>query len=184
MSTYSIGSMNQLGDALENAGFSNDDVTKLKQFSDLKGIKNILHEKAEIKYPEYVIDCDAVPAVGTGFRFVEHKKYGSIKFDLNNISLYLSKEKNKGNNLRNELGSKKALNVIFLDFLLAHEELIPDSWKSYNIFFWGTIYSYDDGRLFVPYLYWDVSRRMWAKYYLEVDNEFSSDYNSFSIILK
>lgn len=49
MSTlYSIGAMNQLGDALEKAGFSPDDVTKLKQYSKLEKVLDLLHGRAEI----------------------------------------------------------------------------------------------------------------------------------------
>lgn len=46
---YSIGAMNQLGDALENADFTTEEVTKLKQFKNLSGIKDVLNGKAEIK---------------------------------------------------------------------------------------------------------------------------------------
>jgi len=52
MATYSIGSLNQLGDALESNGWTSEDVTKLKQFKDLKGIKAILNGGAEIFFPE------------------------------------------------------------------------------------------------------------------------------------
>lgn len=46
---FSIGAMNQLGDALENAGFTTEDITKLKQFKNLSGVKDVLNGKAEIK---------------------------------------------------------------------------------------------------------------------------------------
>ena len=48
MSTlYSIGAMNQLGDALENAGFTLEDVTKLKQSGDLRDFKNVIERTLE-----------------------------------------------------------------------------------------------------------------------------------------
>jgi|GEM_PF-3025528 len=47
---YSIGAMNQLGDALEIAGFSTEEVTKLKQFKNLSGIRDLVNGKAEIKF--------------------------------------------------------------------------------------------------------------------------------------
>ena len=50
MSTMSIGAMNQLAGALENAGFTPGEVTKLTQFKDLKGIKAILNGQAEIVF--------------------------------------------------------------------------------------------------------------------------------------
>jgi hypothetical protein len=40
--------MNQLGDALEAAGFTPDDVTKLKQFSGLPQIKDVIYGRAKI----------------------------------------------------------------------------------------------------------------------------------------
>lgn len=47
-SNHSIGSMNQLADALDNAGFTSEDVTKLKQFGNLKAIKDLLYDRADI----------------------------------------------------------------------------------------------------------------------------------------
>lgn len=49
MSTaYSIGQMNQLGDALESAGFTPDEVTKLRNFPRLKDIKRVVNGQNEI----------------------------------------------------------------------------------------------------------------------------------------
>lgn len=47
-SNHSIGSMNQLADALDNAGFTSEDVTKLKQFGNLKAIKDLFYGRADI----------------------------------------------------------------------------------------------------------------------------------------
>lgn len=47
MSTYSIGNLNRLGDAMEKAGWVADDVTKLRQ-SDLEQILRFLHGQAKI----------------------------------------------------------------------------------------------------------------------------------------
>jgi len=46
---YSVGQMNQLGDSLEAEGFTADDVTKLKQYANLAGIKAVLNGTAKIK---------------------------------------------------------------------------------------------------------------------------------------
>lgn len=46
-SIHSIGSMNQLADALDIAGYTPDDVTRLRQ-SNLKGFKEVLYGKAKI----------------------------------------------------------------------------------------------------------------------------------------
>jgi len=173
--TYSIGAMNQLGDALENAGFSTEDVTKLKQFSNLKGFKDVLNGKAEIKYPEHLIDCDSAPFVPNGWSVEEHKK-GGFLFDPAKISLYLSKKQKKGSigghDLRKDLSDKPVMNANILDYLLAHPELIPEEWKGKYIFFWGTIYRSSGGILSVRYLRWDGSE--WGWYYYWLDNDFGS----------
>ena len=47
-STFSVGAMNQLADALEKAGFTPEHITKLKQFKDLELIRDLLDGKATI----------------------------------------------------------------------------------------------------------------------------------------
>ncbi len=173
---YSIGAMNQLGDALENAGFSAEDVTKLKQFGNLKGLKDVLCGKAEIKYPEHLIDCDAAPFTLNGWSVEEHKKGGLLKFNSAKISLYPSeKQKNgsiSGHDLRKELSGKPVMNANVLDYLFAHPELIPEEWKDQTIFFWGTIYRSSVGCLYVRCLYWDGSE--WGRGYRWLGSGFGS----------
>ncbi len=173
MSTYSIGAMNQLGDALEKAGFSAEDVTKLRRFHDLKDFKDVLNGKAEISYPEHLIDCDADPFIPDGLSVEEHKKGGLFKFDPNEISLYLSKGQKKGvvsgYDLRKELADKPVANANVLDYLLAHPELIPEEWKGKFIFFWGTIYRYLGMGLCVRCLQWRNSIWCWNYNLLNID---------------
>lgn len=171
-SNYSIGAMNQLADALESAGFIPDDVTKLKQFGNLRGIKDILLGHAEIKIVEHLIDCDADPFVPNGWKVEEHRKGGQIKFDLAKIELYLSKNQQNGkiiggNKLRKELEDKPVLNANVLDYLLEHLELIPEEWKDKYIFFWGTISRASDSNLSVRYLNWGGDRWRWCWFWLD-----------------
>lgn len=56
-SVYSIGSMNQLADALAAAGFSPDDVTKLRQ-ADLATILQVLRGTARIVREFFKLACD------------------------------------------------------------------------------------------------------------------------------
>lgn len=176
--TYSIGAMNQLGDALENAGFSTEDVTKLKQFSNLKGLKDVLNGKAKISYPEHLIDCDDDPFIPDDWSVEEHKKGGMFKFNPEKISLYLSEKQKKGSigghDLRKELADKPAMNANVLDYLLAHPELIPEEWKEKYIFFWGTIYRDSYGYLYVRCLGWNGS--FWNWRYRWLDGDFRSDH--------
>jgi len=168
---YSIGAMNQLADTLENSDWTADDITKLKQFGNLKGIKDILYGKAEIKYPEHLIDCDAAPFVPPGMTVEKHVKGGFWKFNPKKILLYLSRKQKKelisGNDLQKDLEGKPVLNANVLDWLLAHPEFIPENWKGKLIFFWGTIYRSSGGSLCVRYLGWDGTRWDWDYNYLD-----------------
>jgi hypothetical protein len=178
MSIFSIGAMNQLGDALEKAGWTADDVTKLKQFSNLSAIKDVVNGPAVVIYPEHLIDCDASPFIPEGWTVEEHKKGGLYKFDSGKISLYLSKKQKKGgysegNDLRKELVNMPVPNANVLDYLLAHPELIPELWKGKAVFFWGTIYRISLGGLSVRCLYWLGSEWGWSCHWL--GGNFSSD---------
>jgi hypothetical protein len=79
-----------------------------------------------------------------------------------------------GNKLRKELASKLVLNANVLDYLLAHTELIPEEWKGKYVFFWGTIYLYSGGRLYVRCLYWRGDRWNWDCFWL---GDVFRDYN-------
>lgn len=155
---HTIGAMNKLADALDNAGFSASDVTKLTQYSELDLILQLLNGYAQIVQFEYIIDCDADPLISDGWRVVEHCKNGQMKWDPENISLYLSKEQHNdkgvvGHELYEKLKKKKRLNANVLDFLFANPLLIPEKWKNKFIFFWGTIYLFSDGHRYVRRLY-------------------------------
>ncbi len=164
---YSIGAVNQFSDALERAGFSPEDLTKLTQFGNLKAVRDVIYGRAEINYLEHLIDCDANPFVPSGWTVEEHKKGGQFKFSLENIPpLYLSNKQEKGsiegNKLRKEVAELPVLNVNVLDYLLAHPELIPEDWKNKYVFFWGTIYRDSDGSLCVRCLDWHGSAWRWG----------------------
>lgn len=176
-SLYSIGATNQLADALENAGFNAGDFTKLTQFKNLSGIKDVLNGKASITYPEHFIDCDAEPLIPEGCNLVEHKKGGRWEWNPN-IHFYLSEKQKKnessvGNDLQKELANQPVLNANVLDYLLAHPELIPEKWKGKVIFFWGTIYRTSSGRLCVRGLRWNGSE--WRRNYDWLDDGFGSN---------
>lgn len=173
MSTqYTVGQMNQLGDALEIAGFTPDDVTKLRTSPQLATFKQVLLGHAEIKPFEHVIDLDANPFCPGGLTVEEHQKGGTFRWDPTKVQLYLSKPQSKGkliggHDLRKDLAGKPVLNACLLDYLLAHPHLIPEEWKGKAIFFWGTIYRDSGGGLFVRYLYWRGGQ--WQSSYVWLD---------------
>ncbi len=175
----SVGHSNQLVDALEKAGFTVEDVTKLLQFSKLKYVRDVIHGKAEIVYPEYLIDCDADAKIPEGYNWtvVEHRKMGNYKFNPVQLSLHFSKKQQasgfiEGDELRKELKDKKVLNSNVLWFLLDNPTLIPDEWKGKAVLFWGTIFRGSDGDLYVLYLRWDGSAWNWYDFWF--GNDFDS----------
>lgn len=168
MSTlYSVGQMNQLADALEAAGYTPDDVTKLRSKPDaLKEFKDVLAGLSEFVITKHLIDCDVDPFVPKGWKVEEHIKGGQFEWDPTKVDLYLSEKQRggsiEGNKLRQELRGRSVLNANVLDYLLAHPNLIPEEWKGKYVFFWGTIYRYSAGDSYVRYLCFGGCRWHWS----------------------
>jgi len=115
-----------------------------------------------------IVDLDRDPFAPEGLTVESHQKGG--QFDLTDISelpLYLSKKQKEGqgliagSDLWEELKSKKVLNANALDYLLAHQNVIPYLWRFKYVFFWGTIYCNSDGLLCVRFLIWCGSMWSW-----------------------
>ncbi len=167
MSSFSIGQMNQLADALERAGFDAGDVTKLGQSGHLREIRSLLFGNAEVKPIRHIIDCDLAPQVPYGWKVESHKPGGKLEWNAGNIQLYLSPHQQgenylEGNKLRKELENKPVLNANVLDYLLDHPSLIPAEWKGKRIYFWGTVYRGSRGGLCVRCLGWGGLRFGWS----------------------
>jgi hypothetical protein len=124
--------------------------------------------------PKHIIDCDKEPNISyEGWTIESHKKMGKLKWNPKNVELYLSEKQKDGYisgiNLQKELENKLVLNACVLDYLLKHQNLIPDSWKGRYIFFWGTIYRNSNGYLFVRCLFWCDGGWYWGSYWRGVD---------------
>ena len=170
-----VGQANEIKMALRREGsWTNEEI---KILCERKGFLTQVHEallgRAEFKQVKYLVDLDAKPYIPDGWKVEEHQKGGQFKYDATKVELYLADEQKKGsiqgNKLRQKLESKNPFNANLLDFLLAHPELIPDSWKGKFIFFWGTIYRCADGNLYVRYLHWSGDGWFWHFYWLEDD---------------
>lgn len=159
-SLFSIGLMNQLGNALQTAGYTPAQVSRLRAYGNLSDFRRVLAGTAEIIVRQHIIDCDAQPFMPNGWKVEEHTPGGQFEWDIEAISLYLSDEQQPcgkrkgGDELRKELAGKPVLNANVLDYLLAHTNLIPEEWKDKYLFFWGTIYLDSDGDRCVRYLHW------------------------------
>jgi len=160
--------MNQVADALEAAGYTQDDVTKMRSKTDsLKEFKDVLSGTSNIVKVKHIIDCDADPFIPDSWKVEEHIKGGQFEWKPNKVGLYLSEKQKdgnsvEGNKLRKELKGKSVLNANVLDYLLANPQLIPKEWKSKAVFFWGTIYRRSDGNLYVRDLLWCGDRWNWS----------------------
>jgi hypothetical protein len=127
---------------------------------------------------KHIIDCDKKPNIPfSGWTVESHKKQGKLAWDPSKIELYFS-EKQKtgvilGNDLRKELEDKPVLNASVLDYLLKHQDLIPEEWKGKYVYFWGTIFRDALGGLFVGCLYWNGGTWNWN--YNWLDNDWNED---------
>ena len=173
MSTlFSIGQMNQLGDALEAKGFTPDDITKLRSHPELGMLLLFTRGQAKITLPQHLINCDENPCLPNGWKVEEHKQGGQLEWNHTRVKLYLSKDQRPGksivgNKLRKELANQSVLNACVLDYLLANSTLIPEEWKGKLVFFWGTVYRDSYGGLCVRYLYWGDGSWRWGYRWLD-----------------
>ena len=116
------------------------------------------------------INTSQKPFIPGGWTVESHDTLGEI--DLKDIELYLDPEQSKGiegNKLRKKLKDKKVLNAVVLDYLLSHQDLIPEEWKGRYVYFWGTIYRNSNGYLCVRYLVWYGSEWNWDYNWLGSD---------------
>lgn len=165
LDTLDVGQANELKLALRRTGWNNEELKRLCEGNILADVRNVLLGRAEVRFAEHVIDCDADPFVPDGWRVEEHQRRGQFKFDPKAVRFHLSEPQRRerpieGNKLRKELANEPVLNANVLDYLLAHPEIIPENWKKDEkgrtryIFFWGTIYRDADGDLCVRHLFW------------------------------
>lgn len=113
---------------------------------------------------QHIIDCDATPMIPSGLHIEEKDQLagrvrGQLAFDPNAVTLYLSENQKSGgvingHKLAKELASQVVYTANVLDYLLVHQELIPESWKGKAVFFFGTVYRGSGGDLYVRYLCW------------------------------
>jgi hypothetical protein len=140
---FFIEDMKDLAAALSDSGFSRNEIRKLLRFN-FKDIRKLINGQLMLFAAEHVIDCDPLPAF-LGKQVVEHRKAGLLKFNGDKLRLYQAEQqKNErtilGKYLYKELAGMPVLNSNVLDYLLAHQEIIPEEWIGKYIFFWGSIF--------------------------------------------
>lgn len=95
----------------------------------------------------------------------ENKLMGKIEWEPAKFEFHLEPEQTTGyiigKKLRKRLEGKPVVNAAFMDYLAAHPDLVPDSWKKDKqgrnryIYAWGTIFRNSDDNLCVRYWCWN-----------------------------
>lgn len=98
----------------------------------------------------HVVDLDAAPFCPEGWTVIEHRKGGQFTWNPARVELFLAEGQRgggsiAGHELRRVVAGENPFNANLLDYLLAHQELIPEGWEHKVVFFWGTVYCGDDG---------------------------------------
>lgn len=169
-----VGQANEIKMAARRAGATNADLKKLSTSDMFAKILPVIRGLAQVVIAKCLINCDADPFLPDGWRVVAHQKGGQLELDPSRIRLYLSKGQKGdkcigGHDLRKELENQPVLNANVLDYLLSHQDFIPESWKSKVTYFWGTIYSNGVGYLCVRCLDWRGGRWYWGGRWLDGD---------------
>jgi hypothetical protein len=107
------------------------------------------------------ININKKPTIPKGYNWTIEYHNKMKSFDPKDLVLHLEPEQEKGS-LRCEVLferlKEKSLNANALDYLLEHQDLIPEEWEGKYVYFWGTIYRNADVSLYVRYLYWGGGR--------------------------
>ncbi|MDD5251133.1 MAG: hypothetical protein PHT12_00690 [Patescibacteria group bacterium] len=126
----------------------------------------------------HTVDLDAAPFCPKGWTVIGHHGNGQLDWKPERAEIFLSDAQGSGTIVGHDLhvivACKKPYNANLLDWLLAHPEEIPASWKRRYVFyfFWGTIYRSSLGDLRVRYLFWDSESWCWG--YDELDNRWGA----------
>lgn len=184
-----VGQANEIKLAAKRNGLTSADLKRLSEDSVFATLLPVLRGYGTVVIKDHIVNGDK-PFIPDGWKLESHKKTGKQKLTRDGDNLFLDGKKidfflspnqgegrksTKGDKLRKELEGKPVLNACVLDYLREHPELIPESWKvdekgrTRYIFFWGTIYRYPDGGLYVRYLCWHDGQWVWGYFWLDVE---------------
>ena len=145
----------------------------------------------------HIIDLDILSSIctyepcypGIDLLVYQHKPMGQLVWDPCRIYLLLSLGQMSfgnisGHRAREELAHERVLNANLLDYLVHNQHLIPENWKRYEVYFWGTIYKVNNLKSpnsFVRCLVWENGKwdweegwywkeGRWKSWYLDLDS--------------
>lgn len=120
------------------------------------GVQKFLAGQIEIVVSKHRIECGVLPSIPQGFGIIEHRIAAPIEWNIETVHLHLHHDHETILSVYNKRRST-VLNAAVLDYLLAHQAIIPEFWKRDGyIYFWGTIYQQNStpGSMFVKQLHW------------------------------
>ena len=182
MSAFSVTSMDQLADALEKAGFKEDDVTNLRNDSRLLAdIRELLARSAKVTY--IVLDKELNPP--DGLRVLSNLSC-NFAWDRTRFRAYASKAQQFGRPVKiealcAEVAGFHRMTASAAEFFNTHQWLIDDiilkHWKVERILFVGTIFVDSSNKQFVLCLenlprehYERPDRPKWSLVYKPLDD--------------
>ncbi len=136
--------------------------------------RDIILGRASFQYDSKWINANLDPFTPKDFWISEHRKMGTVQVVLKDIKFFRHEGQSapgfgiRGDVLKRGLPAT-VLNANFLDYLFGHQDLIPDEWKKYSVFFWGTIFCWQQ-KFFVPCLAWSGTK--WVYGYKAVTDVF------------
>jgi hypothetical protein len=116
----------------------------------------------------HIIDCDIQPVIPPSLvdvQVCQHLPGGKFEWDPNEITLHLCEGQEEGipaSEVYQKLDGLPCVNGAVMDFLLEHQELIPEDWQGKAVFFWGTIFAGPSDCFYVGYI-----RRLAGTWYRE-----------------
>lgn len=154
-----VGQANELKLAFRRGLWTNAEIKGLCQGDLLSRIRSALHGHARIV--EAVIDSDGHGERVPNFyrdmpaTIIEHAKLGDIVWNPFKVRFYHAFEELGGicywPKVKKALAGKKLLNATMMEYLIAHQALVPESWpryadgNQYSLAFAGTVYRTCDG---------------------------------------
>jgi hypothetical protein len=127
----------------------------------------------EAKETVFTVDTDIDPFCPRGWRIESTRRCGRVEIDISRIERRLSKVQRDGGRLTCDQFLAEfgwvGLTAHALDWLLAHKELIPESWKGRLLFFPGTVYQFHVGNRCIRYLVFEGGDRGWSEGWLGAD---------------
>jgi len=157
----------------------------------------LLAQVAETVKEAYTyIDCSSAPFCPSRLKVLHHTVTDSLNWDEKLFDQFrpisqIGTGVLSGSNFLKKIKSEKfnVANANVLDWLLAHQDFIPEVWKNDRTYFWGTTYTWEEGKEtpIVRYLAWDNPSKKnephWVSSWSNIDN-LSLDRNCYSLILK